>query len=87
MKKYGWRIINRARLQMLPATFPESNCKFTAPSGVDESQIATIPAFKSVTLGGNMDGSEYVVVAWMPSTAEIEQIKNGTAIYLTMLDL
>lgn len=39
---------------MTPINFPEANRPFGAPSGMDESQVATIPAFAGVVEGGNL---------------------------------
>jgi len=70
---------------MNPANFPEANCAFGAPSDLDESQVLTIPAYKGVIRGGNLDGSEFVVVAWVPTPAELAQLIAGGAVYLSML--
>jgi len=70
---------------MSPANFPESNGSFCAPSDMDESQVLTIEAFKGVVQGGNLDGCQFVVVAWLPTPEEIEQLKAGQPIYLSIL--
>ena len=70
---------------MIPANFPESNCVFGAPSDLDASQVLSIPAFTGTVQGGNLDGSRMVVVAWLPTPAELEQLKNGAPVYLSML--
>jgi len=70
---------------MKPANFPESNCVFGAPSDLDESQVLSIPAFTGTVIGGNLDGSRLVVVAWLPTPEEIEQLKTGAPVYLTMI--
>lgn len=70
---------------MNPANFPEANCQFKAPSDLDESQVFTIPAYKGTAHGGNLDGSNFVGVAWLPTPEEIEQLRNGQPIYLSML--
>jgi hypothetical protein len=70
---------------MMPSNFPESNCNFSAPSDMDESQVLTIPAFKGIVNGGNLDGCPFVVVAWIPTPEEIEQLKAGQPVYLSML--
>ena len=70
---------------MIPANFNDANCNFSAPSGMDESQVLTIPAFKGVIQGGNLDGCPFVVVAWVPTAAELEQLKNNGVVYLSML--
>jgi hypothetical protein len=70
---------------MKPANFPESNCVFGAPSDLDESQVFSIPAHTGIIVGGNLDGSKFVVVAWTPSPEEIEDLKNGKPLFLSML--
>ena len=70
---------------MNPATFREANCKFGPPSDLDVSQCQSIDAFSGTILGGNLDGSKAVVVAWKPTDDEIEQMRTGGLIYLTMI--
>ncbi len=70
---------------MKPTDFPESNIVFGPPAGMDESQVFSTPAFAGKIHGGNLDGSSVSVVAWQPSPEEIEQIKNGAPIFLTVL--
>lgn len=67
---------------MTPANFPQANATLHPPSGYDESQCATIPAFQGRLLGGSLDGSNVVVVAWQPSPEDIEDIKNGNLVFL-----
>jgi len=70
---------------MIPTDFPESNCVFSAPHDMDESQVVSIPACTGKVNGGNLDGAQFVVVAWKPTPEEIEQIKSGAPIFLSML--
>ncbi len=70
---------------MSPIDFPESNHRFGPPKGMDESQVKTIPAFVAEVQRGNLAGVQTVVVAWQPTPAEIEQIKNGAPIFLSMI--
>lgn len=70
---------------MTPANFPQANTKFRAPNAMDESQVATIPAFVGKLDGGNLDGAEVVIVAWTPSKEELEDLNNGKPIFLTVL--
>lgn len=67
---------------MIPELFPQANCEFKAPNDLDESQCATIPAYKGVVRGGSCDGSRMVVVCWRPDARELEAIKNGAPIFL-----
>lgn len=53
---------------------------------MDESQVRTLHAFRAEVRGGNVDGSTAVVVAWQPSPEEIEQIRAGALIFLTMME-
>lgn len=39
---------------------------FKAPDDLEESQCATIPAYRGVISGGSVDGIPVVVVAWLP---------------------
>jgi hypothetical protein len=71
---------------MIPTDFPESNKSFSAPQGTDESQCQSMRACVKEKKGGTLDGSMMVIVAWMPSKEEIEQIRRGSPIYLTCLD-
>lgn len=52
---------------------------------MDESQVLSIQAFKGIVKSGNLDGAFFVVVAWVPSPEEIEQLKAGKPILLSML--
>ena len=62
---------------MKPTDFPESNILFGPPAGMDETQVHTTPAFCGKVHGGNLDGSSVA--------EEIEQIKAGAPIFLTVL--
>lgn len=70
---------------MTPTNFPEANCVFGPPPGLDESQIFKIPAYRGVRLGGNLDGSDVVVVAWTPTEEEIERLKSGYPVFVSMV--
>ena len=65
--------------------FPEANKNLGAPTGLDESQVKTIPAFFGQITGGNLDGLNMIVVAWKPSLREIEELKNGGSVFLTVI--
>lgn len=70
---------------MIPADFPQSNCSFSAPDGLAESQVMSIPAYRHRVLGGSVDGCTQVVVAWLPTPAELELLNQGKPIFLSMI--
>ena len=70
---------------MTPYKFKEANAEFRAPNAYDASQVATIPAFVGKMEGGNMDGAEVTIVAWMPSAEEVESIVAGSPVYLCVM--
>lgn len=67
---------------MTPVEFPQSNVIMTAPDGLDESQVLSIPGFRANIEGGNLDGLQMVIVAWKPNEAEILQMIHGAPIFL-----
>jgi hypothetical protein len=70
---------------MIPATFAGSNCTFKAPSDMDETQVLSIDGFLGSIGGGNLDGSQFVVVAWKPTPEELAELNQGGLVYLSML--
>ena len=70
---------------MTPVSFPEANCNFKAPPDLEESQCMTIPAYKGIIERGSVEGAPIVVVAWKPSIEELEILKRGGPIFLSML--
>jgi hypothetical protein len=70
---------------MTPFKFPKANAYFKAPNYYDESQVATIPAFVGELDGGNLDGADAVVVAWLPNAEELQDLIEGKPIYLCVL--
>lgn len=70
---------------MISISFPEVNKIFKAPAGLDESQVAAIPAFLGETRTGSCDGERMVVVAWKPDDRELAAIAAGAPIFLTCL--
>ena len=71
---------------MNPARPPVYNKTFVAPADLDHSQVAPITAFAGeVPSGHNLDGAGFVVVAWKPTSEEIESLRQGGLIYISML--
>lgn len=70
---------------MIPSEFPESNIKMRPPPDLEESQCAVIPAFVGEIEGGSCDGCPLTVVAWRPTTAELEAINHGASIFLSII--
>lgn len=67
---------------MTPITFPEANRVFGPPDGFTQAQVQSVPAFVGAILGGPLDGSDAVVVAWKPEPEEIQAIVEGSPIFL-----
>ncbi len=70
---------------MIPATFPEANTSFKAPPDLHENQVATIPAYCGPIPGGSMDGERMIVVAWVPTTEELNDLNEGAPVFLTVI--
>ena len=70
---------------MTPTNFPGANITARHPEGMAESQVKSIPALTGEIVGGDLDGSSFVVVAWKPSIQDIQKIMEGEPIYLTCL--
>lgn len=70
---------------MHPTNFIGANKIVGPPPGVLEAQVASIPAYVGKHKHGPFDGTQFVVVAWVPSPEDLERIKSGMPIYLTML--
>ena len=51
---------------------------------MDESQVASIPAWVGSVDGGNCDGADVVVVAWQPSDEDVARIVAGEPVFLTV---
>ena len=67
---------------MEPITFPQANCFYGPPPGIDDSQCGTIPAFRGNVVGGCTDGADIVIVAWLPSEEDRQAIAKGDLLYL-----
>lgn len=70
---------------MTPCYFVGANSRFTHPDGMDESQVREIFAHKGTVSGGNLDGADFVVVAWRPSLNDMQHMMNGGLVYLTTI--
>lgn len=70
---------------MTPQNFDEANQVFSPPKDLDESQCISIPAFVGEVKSGSVDGVPLVVVAWRPTSEELDRLNAGCAIFLTMI--
>jgi hypothetical protein len=70
---------------MTPQSFPQSNCRFTAPVDLDKSQCAAIDAYSGAVNGGSVDGSRITVVAWRPSPQELAELNAGEPIFVSVM--
>lgn len=70
---------------MNPCNLRISNSSFGPPEGMDESQVFRIPAYVGTIEQGNLDGSNFVVVAWKPEPKDLIRLMAGGAIYLSCL--
>lgn len=65
---------------------PKHNAVFKAPDDMDQSQVHSIPAFKgTIPHGSNLDGADFVVVAWRPDAEDLKRLLEGGMVYLTCL--
>ena len=71
---------------MNPVAFQEANTTFGPPVGMDESQVAPIPAFVGVIAGGNLDGALLTVVAWKPTEEELKELNAGGSAFLSTIN-
>lgn len=69
---------------MTPVAFPQATVSYGPPEGFEESQVRRVPAYLGAAIGGSCDGQTITVVAWKPSSDEIQQLVEGGEIYLTM---
>lgn len=70
---------------MIPTAFKEANMNYGPPSDLEESQCHTICAYGGTIVGGSIDGMTVSVVAWKPTAAELESIKSGEPIFLSVI--
>ena len=67
---------------MTPYKFPQADTTFGPPEGMSEGQVATIHACVREIKDGGLDGTQAVVVAWMPSSDDLDRLKEGAPVYL-----
>lgn len=70
---------------MTATTFPEANTVYRPPADLEESQCSSIAAFQDVVQRGSCEGTRLIVVAWQPSERELEDLKAGGPVFLSML--
>lgn len=70
---------------MTPTNFPEANTTYGPPPDLEESQCMSIRAYKGTVVGGSVDGSDQVVVAWLPTDEDVDRIVAGEPIFISML--
>lgn len=70
---------------MTPIDFPGTNTIFGPPKDMTEEQVHSIPAYAARVRGGSCDGALMVIVAHLPTPEELEQIKAGNPIFITMI--
>ncbi len=66
---------------MTPTNFPQSNFTLN-PAQEDEGTVFPVPACKVNLQGGIFDGAQAFVIAWKPLPEEIDDIKNGSPVFL-----
>lgn len=71
---------------MTPAVPPVYTTVFRAPENMDDSQVGKIAAYHAKVVGGNLDGSDFVVTAWKPSPEDLKALNEGGMIFLSMLN-
>lgn len=70
---------------MRPVHFPEANTHFTPPPDLEESQCLTVSGYSGTVRSGSVDGSQVTVVAWKLTEEEIEALRGGALLYVSML--
>jgi hypothetical protein len=45
----------------------------------------TVTAFIGKVAGGSVDGAQLIVTAWKPSAVELDDLKNGRPIFLSVI--
>lgn len=67
---------------MIPSTFAEANKVFGPPPDLHESQCLSIPAFIGMVESGSCDGAGIVITGWKPTQQELDELNNGSLVYL-----
>lgn len=70
---------------MIPFKFTESNIRYKAPQDLEESQVRTINAYHGVIIKDSLDGLPIIVTAWKPDERELEVLKSGGCVYMTLV--
>lgn len=65
---------------MLPVNFPEANIVYQKPDGWTDEQCSDLSAFKGVTA----EGLPFINTLWQPSKEDIENIRAGRPILLSI---
>jgi len=64
--------------------FPESNCVFKSPPDL-EGSCQEIRAYQGQCTSGIFDGAMQCITAWRPSEHDMEMMRRGNPIYLTVM--
>ena len=70
---------------MIPTKFPECNTLFGPPEEFEESQVQKIFACRGIVRQGNLDGMPFIVMGYKPTPEELEELKEGGTIYLSII--
>lgn len=70
---------------MNATTFKGANAEVKAPEDLTETQCLTISAYVGKVEGGSCDGARQVIVAWQPTSAELEALNAGAPVFLAVL--
>lgn len=70
---------------MIPVDFKEANHQFGPPPSLHEVQCGTLRAHVGKIQGGTCDGATIVVTAWKPHPHELEMLKAGNPVYLSVI--
>ncbi len=71
---------------MTPTFPPIYNSGYVAPEGMTSDQVGSIPAFKGRINQGNLDGADYMVTAWKPSSDDLRVLNDGGSIFMTAIN-
>jgi len=65
--------------------FPQANHVFGPPPGMSEDQVQEAHVFVHDIEGGSCSGHPMIVVAWQPTLVDIERLREGELMYLTII--